>query len=82
MNGLRRNKWFSLSCPMVHIDCLEFGGVWVLSSFWMMCQKKTLQKTGSLRPKQELEQRSSLDLQRGLSPGEEGHASGLGKEEG
>jgi hypothetical protein len=53
-----------------------------LSSFWMMRQKKTLQKTGSLRPKQELEQRSSLDLQRGLSPGEEGHASGLGKEEG
>lgn len=37
-------------------------------------------KTGPLRPKQELEQRSSSDLPRGLSSQEEGHASGLGKE--
>lgn len=81
VNGLRRNKWFSLSCPVVLAVYLEFCGVWVLSLFWMMLLK-TLLKTGPLRPKQELRQRSSLNLQRGLSPGEEGHASSLGEEEG
>lgn len=45
MNGLRRNKWFSLNCPVVHIVYLEFCGVWVLSLFWMMLLKKTLPKT-------------------------------------
>lgn len=53
-----------------------------MALFWMMLLKKILLKTGPLRPKQELEQGSSLDLKRGLSPGEAGHAAGLEKEEG
>lgn len=80
MNRLRRIKWFSLSCPVVHIVCLEFCRVWVLSFVLDDASEEDFAKTGPLRPKQELEQRSSSDLPRGLSPREEGRTSGLGEE--